>query len=176
MAHPVTPPQSSSSNRPFLEASPFSDYYTESSPSADCASTLVQVQLLRRLDSFKDQIAILEPSARNAQLLNAQLDTVEAALNAPETQSREATDLEDSGLFLSDDESDEDKQSFVVRRPFSTQLRAQAHDRQPWDSVVSSPASKTFEEAQFAELVSRVQQSRFELEKRFQEVKVRMKR
>lgn len=179
MAHPVTPPQSASSDRPFYESSPFSDYYTESSPSADCSNTLIQIQLLRRLKGFQDRIATVEPNAINAKLLNAQLDSIESTLNAPEIQTREPTDLEDSGLFLSDDcrEEEEVMQGLDVQEinaPSNQHICSvdkRGSQKAP-DTLFVLLAQQKKEDIELCHLVGRFQQSLYEYEKRFQEVKV----
>jgi hypothetical protein len=168
----MTPPHSFSPDRPFLDSSPaFSDYFTESSPSTNCDATMLQMHLLRRLDSFRGQIANVEPSSKSAKLLEAQLDGLETALNAPETQTRETTDLEDSGLFLSDSE-DEELRSRIEQVKRSAAQAGEATSRRTWGLLAQLASKREKENRELRAAAERLSNVYSEFGERFREVKV----
>ncbi|KAF2762281.1 hypothetical protein EJ05DRAFT_473197 [Pseudovirgaria hyperparasitica] len=96
MAAPLTPPSTASRQRVSPD-SPFSDY-----GSCDSSSSASQKDLVRRITTISDMISKTDHSAPLTRALNARLEVVESILSAPNPQSR--LHLEDSGLFLDDDD------------------------------------------------------------------------
>ncbi|KAF1991462.1 hypothetical protein K402DRAFT_368059 [Aulographum hederae CBS 113979] len=88
--------------------SPFSDYYTEPafSPDPFTSSGPLQKNLIHRLSTIAGQIVRNQPDEQFAAFLNAKLDNLESILAAPDSQSRKP-EIDDSGLFLGDDETGE---------------------------------------------------------------------
>lgn len=86
--------------------SPFSDYYTESdfAPSPEAALSPAQKSLLYRLNQINEHIKGFEPSDALLHTLNGRVGELEGALAAPESQTRQPAELEDSGLFLEEED------------------------------------------------------------------------
>ena len=101
---PETPPLRSLSPRRILFDSPFSDYYTDTSLSPDPSPSPAQKTLLTRLAAIGQQILRKDPSAQKFRWINERLDGVEEVFAAPESQTRQPPELEDSGLFMDGDE------------------------------------------------------------------------
>lgn len=101
---PETPPLQSFAPRRILFDSPFSDYFTDTSLSPDPLPSPSQKALLSRLTAIGQRIARKEPSSQKFGWINDRLDGVEAAFAAPDTQSRQPPEMEDSGLFMDGDE------------------------------------------------------------------------
>ena len=98
------PPRSLSPRRHILFDSPFSDYYTDTSLSPDPSPSPAQKALLTRLAAIGQQILRKDPSAQKFRWINERLDGVEEVFAAPESQTRQPPELEDSGLFMDGDE------------------------------------------------------------------------
>lgn len=107
---PETPPLRSLSPRRILFDSPFSDYYTDTSLSPDLSPSLAQKALLTRLAAIGQQILRKDPSAQKFRWINERLDGVEEVFAAPESQTRQPPELEDSGLFMDGDDEVENSQ------------------------------------------------------------------
>jgi len=107
---PETPPLRSLSPRRILFDSPFSDYYTDTSLSPDPSPSPAQKALLTRLAAIGQQILRKDPSAQKFRWINERLDGVEEVFAAPESQTRQPPELEDSGLFMDGDDEVENSQ------------------------------------------------------------------
>ncbi len=174
---PLTPPLGSPTKTgPF--ASPFSDYFTDTSASASpepAQPSPVQKSLLHRLGAIGEQIQRREPGAIVAASLHASLDALEALIAAPESQSREPADVGDSGLFLEDDggepawKSSEPRVDACHCRQSST--TASNHNRHHRQHHQPRRTDKLLKEAQA--VLARVTESSKQLRKRYEEVKVR---
>ncbi|KAF2400249.1 hypothetical protein EJ06DRAFT_423059 [Trichodelitschia bisporula] len=97
-----------------LWASPFSDYHSDidnlspTAVNADTNLTTLQRTLLIRLNEIGKQILRRDPSDLKTQAsLSAELEALEHTLGAPDSQSRQPADIDDSGLFIDDDVEDE---------------------------------------------------------------------
>jgi hypothetical protein len=162
--NPVTPQPKASRN---LWPSPsFSDYFSgdESSPAPAATASLnglakpitpSQQRLLYRLNDIGNQILRSELDGQTPGIIDSELDALEQTLNAPESQSRAPAELEDSGLFIDDDAEDERREQDLE----ASRLAAQAkHDAE-------------LEEGR--KIVARISKSTEQLQKRYEEVKVR---
>ncbi|KAJ9623411.1 hypothetical protein H2203_005670 [Taxawa tesnikishii (nom. ined.)] len=103
--------------KPFLlQDSPFSDYFSDVTRSVDrkqpqyALPTPETQKLLLRLNNLGSEILRCDPTAVAAEELSGKLDALEAALTAPQTQSRQPVELADSGLFM-DEPSPEEQPS-----------------------------------------------------------------
>lgn len=167
--------------------SPFSDYWTDASFSPNpnhphCfESHPSQRPLLQRINSIGAQIVRVEPQGRVADILGQRLDALEAVLAAPETRSRMPAELEDSGLFLEDEEVDQwrdDHQQYesggegTKDREHGEQLKAE--DRAYSEEDVSSEPSTDFADlinSDLAQLLERISTTQESLRRRCEEVK-----
>ncbi|KAK8220369.1 hypothetical protein IWZ01DRAFT_4810 [Phyllosticta capitalensis] len=95
---PATPPA-----RPVLHDSPFSDYYTDSSPVLSAHTSKTQNALVNRLSQLAVQFTRQDVPQDVAQHVQSTLDHIYALFTVPDTQTRQPADLEDSGLFVDED-------------------------------------------------------------------------
>ncbi|KAK7524859.1 hypothetical protein IWZ03DRAFT_35215 [Phyllosticta citriasiana] len=95
---PATPPA-----RPVLHDSPFSDYYTDSSPVMLAQTSKTQNALVNRLSQLAVQFTRQDVPHDVAHHVQATLDHIYALFTVPDTQTRQPADLEDSGLFIDED-------------------------------------------------------------------------
>ncbi|KAK7533771.1 uncharacterized protein J3D65DRAFT_604830 [Phyllosticta citribraziliensis] len=95
---PATPPA-----RPVLHDSPFSDYYTDSSPVLSAQTTKTQNALVNRLSQLAVQFTRQDVPQDVAHHVQATLDHIYALFTVPDTQTRQPADMEDSGLFIDED-------------------------------------------------------------------------
>lgn len=95
---PATPPV-----RPVLHDSPFSDYYTDSSPALSAQTTKTQSALVNRLSQLAVQFTRQDVPQDVAHHVQATLDHIYALFTVPDTQTRQPADMEDSGLFIDED-------------------------------------------------------------------------
>ncbi|KAF2460350.1 hypothetical protein BDY21DRAFT_335155 [Lineolata rhizophorae] len=73
-----------------------------------------QRRLLARLNSVAGQLVRREPTDASAAAVDAELDGIEAALAAPEPQSR--PEVSDSGLFMAEDEDSDEEFAQELKR------------------------------------------------------------
>ena len=108
-ASPVTPAKRSSW-QPILHDSPMSEYFAEDVRSIDyhMASTPLTTteQLLERMDRLQSQLQHGE-HAEAINVIGRKLSEIERELGALHSQTRFPADLEDSGLFLNEDDDDD---------------------------------------------------------------------
>lgn len=134
--------------------SPFSDYFTDTSTSPEPSSapgnaSTTQKSLLSRLRDVGRQILHKDPDAHIVTLLLENLDAVDAALTAPEPQSRQPAELVDSGLFMEEE----------------------LEELAPLDEELKREFAPFLQKDTLRNLIS-VAHSAEELRKRFEEVKV----
>lgn len=161
MSSPCTPHRDQSKR--ILDPSPaFSNYFSDDENSPQSSGILKpspsQSKLLGRLNAIGRQILRKNPSEHERTVLSAELDALEQTLNAPEPQSREPPDINDSGLFVDDEPVEE----------------AQEKDkRSGLEASVAAAQQQVKDKAQMRdELVARVDRLNREFQKRFEEIKV----
>jgi len=105
---PRTPDSQPPSARTRLFDSPFSDYYTDvaNSPDLFTSGSPAQKTLLHRLSDLRAQIIRRNPNDQVAVAIHSKIDAIESILFAPESQSRKPAEIDDSGLFIDDEDSD----------------------------------------------------------------------
>ena len=158
--------------------SPMSDYFTDPSNSPDLLTespTLIQQEILRRLQSLGDWVLRQELSSHTAAKAHTVLDELQGVLIAPDTQSRQPADIDDSDLFSPEDELEADDSIFDIARSkeksSTSLLRAsQEDDIANRNDGISFHNKKLLEESQ--ELLMRVSAATQKLQMRYQEVKV----
>ena len=113
---PVTPARSMLSSRQSskLQDSPFSDYFTDDGRSAEnvagewySAPSPEAQQLLLRLNKIQSQLmrgAEGESERETLNIVGKRLDNIDLELNALHSQTRNPAEMEDSGLFMEDEE------------------------------------------------------------------------
>jgi len=164
MTNPCTPHRDQLKR--VLEPSPaFSNYFSddESSPSSTTVPKLSpsQSNLLGRLNAIGRQILRKDPGEHERSILSAELDALEQTLNAPEPQSREPPDIDDSGLFVDDGPEDE------------TEIKTETEESSDLEASVAVAQEQLMEQARKRdELVIRVERLNRELRKRYEEIKV----
>lgn len=160
MSSPCTPHRDQSKR--ILDPSPaFSNYYSDDETSPQSSGILKpspsQSKLLGRLNAIGRQILRKNPSDHERTVLSAELDALEQTLNAPEPQTREPPDINDSGLFI-DDEPEEARET---------------DKRGDLEASVAAAQKRLKKEAQKRdELVARVNKLNREFQKRYEEMKV----
>jgi len=160
MSNPCTPHRDASKR--VLEPSPaFSNYFSDDETSPSSSSVLTpspsQSKLLGRLNAIGRQILRKDPGEHERSILSAELDALEHTLNAPESQSREPPDIDDSGLFV-DDGPDDDTET---------------EESNDLETSATAARQQLMEQARKRdELVSRVNRLNQELQKRYEEIKV----
>jgi hypothetical protein len=162
---PFRPPQA----RRILEPSPsFSNYFSDDDPSsprletsslnASMDATPLQKKLLARLHEIGQQI-LRKDVDDHARVLNAGIDALNETLTAPDPQTRKPAEVEDSGLFMDDDDEIDDEVE-------SASLEAEL-------SLEREEAEKADDHTARAELNERLTQVVQDLQDRYEEVKVR---
>jgi hypothetical protein len=113
LSHPSTP-QHRTAPRSLWSSPAFSDYFSGNddshSPSlVDGAKvTPLQQRILFRLNEIGQQVLRAHPGDQTPGILDAELDHIQQMLNAPESQSRAPAEMADSGLFIDDDDAEDD--------------------------------------------------------------------
>ncbi|KAL9068053.1 MAG: hypothetical protein Q9157_006617, partial [Trypethelium eluteriae] len=88
--------------------SPFSDYFTESPmDSSTHAPTVTQRKVVQRLNNIAARILRKEPTENTYDLLHKNIDSIEEALGEVVSQTRQPADIGDSGLFMPDDDDND---------------------------------------------------------------------
>lgn len=114
---PLTPAKSIVSSRPGskLQDSPFSDYFTDDGRSANedgySAPSAETQQMLLRLNKLQSQLMRGVDGQSERETLNIvgkKLDGIELELDSLHSQTRMPPELEDSGLFLEEEEGEEE--------------------------------------------------------------------
>ena len=135
--------------------SPMSDYFTDPSNSPDIlirSPSSIQQEILRRLQSLGDWVLRQELSSHTATKAHVVLDELQGVLVAPDPQSRQPADIEESDLFSPEDEASQ--QDDIINRCEATEF----HNK------------RLLEESQ--EVLMRVSAATQKLQMRYQEVKV----
>lgn len=167
--------------------SPFSDYWTDASfsPNPDhphCfESHPSQKPLLQRINSIGAHIVRSEPHGKLAELLSRKLDALEAVLAAPETRSRLPAHLEDSGLFMEDDDPSQwgADQLDLGSDKEETDIKSNGKDgdekaQTSSDEEVSPQSindSHKIEDVGLTQLITRITSTQESLRRRYDEVK-----
>ena len=131
---PVTPAKSMNSSRPSskLQDSPFSDYFTDDARSTteySVPSSETQ-QLLVRLSKLQSQLMRGEDGISERDTLHIverKMSEIEVQLNALHSQTRMPPELEDSGLFMEEEEEEdpEFKEETPNGRPYASPMQVE---------------------------------------------------
>ncbi|KAK4964284.1 hypothetical protein LTR28_003877 [Elasticomyces elasticus] len=107
---PVHPRRSIGDYDPPSQDSPFSDYFSSSTPSVTTPwpGSAPTHKLLLRLNVLGAQILRHSHGVYATEMLMLKLQELEDMLHAPEAQTRMPADMADSGLFMEDDEPEVD--------------------------------------------------------------------
>lgn len=162
-----------------LQDSPFSDYFTDDARSVDhgaLPSTETQ-QLLVRLNKLQSHVMRSGEGDRDVlNIVRRRMSEIDLELDALHSQTRQPLDLEDSGLFMDEDEEEEDEakhhtplgQSSPATNPFGLDGAMDFPD------VVPSPEQKKAEHdyllSQWQLVLTNVTKAQNELRQRLQEV------
>ena len=155
-----------------------SDYFTDPSNSPDIlirSPSSTQQEILRRLQSLGDWVLRQELSSHTATKAHVVLDELQGVLIAPDPQSRQPADIEESDLFSPEDEIEaDDLVSDLVRTKESSNISVFQASQQ--DDITNRYDGTDFrnkrllEESQ--EVLMRVSAATQKLQMRYQEVKV----
>jgi hypothetical protein len=157
VSHPSTP-QHRTAPRSLWPSPAFSDYFSgnddNNSPSlVDGAKvTPLQQRILFRLNQIGQQVLRADPGDQTPSILDAELDHIQQMLNAPESQSRDPAEMADSGLFIDDDDAEDDIEAYSVDEGKEAEQR-------------------TLELREGREVVARVSRVTEQLNKRYEELK-----
>jgi hypothetical protein len=119
LSHPSTP-KHRTAPRSLWSSPAFSDYFSGNddnhSPTlVDGAKvTPLQQRILFRLNEIGQQVLRTDPGDQTPSILDAELDHIEQMLNAPESQSRAPAEMADSGLFIDDEDTEDDIKKCAV--------------------------------------------------------------
>ena len=115
---PMTPANPSSRPGSKLQDSPFSDYFTDdgrenngsafSAPSSETQNLLVRLNKLQSL-LMRGEEHEGRSEAETIDIITKNINAIELQLNSVHSQTRMPPELEDSGLFMKEDENDESK-------------------------------------------------------------------
>jgi hypothetical protein len=128
LSHPSTP-QHRTAPRSLWSSPAFSDYFSGNddnhSPGLmDGAKiTPLQQRILIRLNEIGQQVLRAESGDQTPSILDAELDHIQQVLNAPESQSRAPAEMADSGLFIDDDDVEENTSKFAVDKETERKAR-----------------------------------------------------
>lgn len=158
--------------------SPMSDYFTDPSNSPDLLTnrpTSSQQELLRRLQSLGDWVLRQELSSYTAAKAHIVLDELQDVLVAPDPQSRQPADIDESDLFSPEDEIEADDSIFDVthtKEMSNTSLFQAGQQDHVANQYIGTSCrnKKLLEESQ--EVLMRVSAATQKLQMRYQEVKV----
>ena len=108
---PLTPIRSPHHAVAIVQDSPYSDYFTDEARSVDyndktgysMPSSETQ-RVLLRLNDLGAQILRHDPGSSAVRTLGARLDALEDELNNPDIQSRQSTEMIDSGLYMEEED------------------------------------------------------------------------
>lgn len=155
-----------------------SDYFTDPSNSPDLLTnspTSSQQEILRRFQSLGDWVLRQELSSYTAAKAHIVLDELQGVLVAPDPQSRQPADIDESDLFSPEDEVEVDDYSFDVTHTkvmSNTSLsKAGQQDGIANQHVgINCRNKKLLEES--GEVLMRVSAATQKLQMRYQELKV----
>jgi len=170
--YPRTPDSQPPSSRNRLFDSPFSDYYTDASFSPDpfTSGSTAQKTLLPRLSDLGSQIVRGSPNDQKAALIHSKLDIIESILSAPDSQSRKPAEIDDSGLFI-DDEASEDGLGIETEvEDVAPVLRQQGYESEE-EGITNITNDTALQEVE--EILARIIKVNANLHQRYVEVKVR---
>ena len=159
--------------------SPMSDYFTDPSNSPDLlrdSPSSAQQEILRRLHSLSDWVLRQDLTLHTATKAHLALDELESVLIAPDPQSRQPADIDESDLFSPFEEEEEE-------HLVSLNLKCCGEKpSKPFDQVyrqdnvinhhegISAHDKKLLEQSHI--VLSRVSTATQKLQKRYQEVRV----
>lgn len=116
LSHPSTP-QHRTAPRNLWPSPAFSDYFSSNDEHESQASprltdgekiSPLQHRIFFLLNEIGQQALRADPGDRTAGILEDELGNIVQRLNAPESQSRKPAELADSGLFIDDDDAEDD--------------------------------------------------------------------
>lgn len=158
---PVTPAKSIISSRPGskLQDSPFSDYFTDdgrsqiedgySAPSPEAHQMLLR---LNRLQSQLMRGADAESERETLNIVGNKLDSIELELNSLHSQTRMPPELEDSGLFMEEEEAGDETEKSVIPSGLGVQYDGANND------VFEEQPTKEQKQAEYDYLLVQAQQ------------------
>ncbi len=123
---PVTPSHHTHSSRPTskLQDSPFSDYFTDDGRSPESSSTgsapsPETQQLLVRLNRLQSQLmhGERENERETVAVMENKVREMEGLMDSVHAQTRLPVELEDSGLFMEEDEEDDEEEAKDTETP-----------------------------------------------------------
>ena len=159
--------------------SPMSDYFTDPSNSPDLfnrdSPSSTQQGILRRLRSLSDWILRQDLTLHTATKAHLALDELEGVLVAPDPQSRQPADVDESDLFSPEEEVEAPDFGIAIRRGEEKPSTLYHQAREQDDTAsrredMGACDRKLLEQSQ--EILSRVSAATQKLQMRYQEVKV----
>lgn len=152
--------------------SPFSDYYSDHaaySPDPFTSGSAAQRTLLHRLSDLGSQIVRASPNDQKVALLQSKLDAIESILSAPDSQSRKPAEIDDSGLFVDDDVSEDGLGIETEVENVAPILRHQGYQSEE-EGITNTTNDIALQEVE--EVLARIIKVNADLHQRYVEVKV----